>query len=122
MATCRVRSNFQAFLDECEEMAAAFRGRRGVKIHILNNVEYFLYIEYGTDKIAARAMVRNAYEPVIRMFDDLWQNYLTFPCTPDDIDTLADLVKDYWIEEILKRTPEITGLLKAGFYGEVEKY
>ena len=121
MARVRLKGNFQQFIDDSEEMAQAFQNKRGIRIRIRNEVEYFLFVEYGTSVMDARAMVRNAMRAAVRMFEELW-HMLPYPFLPDDIDDLCELVKDFWIEEILKRTPEITGTLKRGMEGAVETY
>lgn len=121
MARVRVTGNFQKFVDQFEDWARAFVGRRGTLILILNDVEYFLFVEYGTSRQKAEAMVRRSMEPATRMFSELW-DYLPEFFTPDDIDTLCELVKDYWVEEAIARTPERTGTLKRGMRGEVVTY
>lgn len=122
MARVRIGGNFQQLLDNCDEMRQAFEGKRGIKIRVINEVEYFLFVEYGTSKMDARAMVRNSFRPAVDMLDDLWKNYLPFPFTPDDLEILFTQVKDFLIDEILRRTPVVTGKLYMGFDGVVEQY
>lgn len=122
MARVRIGGNFQQLLDNCDEMRQAFEGKRGIRVRVINEVEYFLFVEYGTSKMQARAMVRNSFRPAVDMLDDLWKNYLPFPFTPDDLEILFTQVKDFLIDEILRRTPVVTGKLYMGFDGVVEQY
>jgi len=122
MARVRIGGNFQQLLDNCDEMRQTFEGKRGIRVRVINEVEYFLYVEYGTSKMDARAMVRNSFRPAVDMLDDLWKNYLPFPFTPDDLEILFTQVKDFLIDEILRRTPVVTGKLYMGFDGVVEQY
>lgn len=122
MARVRIGGNFQQLLDNCDEMRQAFEGKHGIRVRVINEVEYFLYVEYGTSKMDARAMVRNSFRPAVDMLDDLWKNYLPFPFTPDDLEILFTQVKDFLIDEILRRTPVVTGKLYMGFDGVVEQY
>lgn len=122
MARVRIGGNFQQLLDNCDEMRQAFEGKHGIRVRVINEVEYFLYVEYGTSKMQARAMVRNSFRPAVDMLDDLWKNYLPFPFTPDDLEILFTQVKDFLIDEILRRTPVVSGKLYMGFDGVVEQY
>lgn len=122
MARVRIGGNFQQLLDSCDEVRQAFQGKHGIRVRVINEVEYFLYVEYGTSKMDARAMVRNSFRPTVDMLDDLWNNYLPFPFTPDDLEVLFTQVKDFLIDEILRRTPVVSGKLYMGFDGVVEQY
>jgi len=122
MARVRIGGNFQQLLDNCDEMRQTFEGKRGIRVRVINEVEYFLYVEMGTSRMDARAMVRNSFRPAVDMLDDLWKNYLPFPFTPDDLEILFTQVKDFLIDEILRRTPVVTGKLYMGFDGVVEQY
>lgn len=121
MARIRVKGNFQQFIDQFEGMAQAFAGKKGIRIRILNEVEYALFVEYGTSRMEARAMTRRSVEPIMRLFDELWA-YMPFPFTPDDLEVLMGQVKDGAIEEIVSRTPRVSGRLQEGFHGEVEHF
>ncbi|PKL77717.1 MAG: hypothetical protein CVV27_04695 [Candidatus Melainabacteria bacterium HGW-Melainabacteria-1] len=103
-------------------MRQAFAGKRGIRVRILNDVPYFLHVEYGTSIMDARAMVRRSIEPIMALLDELW-GWLPGPFfTPDDLEVLFGQVKDGAIEIIVDRTPWVTGTLAKGFEGEVEHF
>lgn len=121
MARVRVKTNFQQFLREVDGMAEAFSGKNGIRVIIINEVEYFIFVEYGTSRMEARAMVRRSVEPIMEIFNQYWQQ-LEWPITPESLKEMMELVKRDAIEEIKRRTPEISGDLKRGFDGYVEEY
>ncbi|MGV3526549.1 MAG: hypothetical protein ACO1RX_20190 [Candidatus Sericytochromatia bacterium] len=121
MARVRFKTNFQEFIQQFAEMAQAFEGIQGIRIRIFNEVAYTLYVEYGTSKMEARAMVRRSVEPIMALLDELWE-WLPFPFTPEDLEVLCEQVKDGAIDEIVSRTPWVTGTLAEGFDGEVKWY
>ncbi len=121
MARVRIKGNFQKFIDQFEDMRQAFEGKQGIRVRIINEVEYFIKVEYGTSKFEARAMVRRSIEPIMEIFNQYWHQ-LEWPITPEKLHEMMEVVKKDAIEEIKKRTPVKTGRLKGGFDGYVEEY
>lgn len=121
MARVRVKSNFSKLFGEFEAMRRAFSDHRGFVIRIINEVEYAVFVEYGTSKMEARAMVRRSIPHIMETIEMLW-GLLPIPFFPDDLETLAELVKDDALEEIRRNTPRRTGRLQEGFEGKVERF
>lgn len=132
MVSLNVRSNFTQFIQPLINMKASLQSYQGIRLAILNEVYYACFVEFGTSKMDARAMVRRSLESIDRFLLDLW-HWMPFPFTAEDIELLMELVKDFAIEEIKRRTPigvdkyaggkqvHKAGTLKEGFQGRVER-
>lgn len=121
MSRVRIKSNFGQVFGEFAEMAKAFSDHQGIVIRIINEVEYAVFVEYGTSKMDARAMVRRSIPHIMETIEMLWA-ILPVPFFPDDLETLAELVKDDALEEIRRNTPRRSGKLQEGFTGKVERF
>lgn len=124
MARCRLKGNFQQLISSCEVMQAEFQGLKGIRIRIFNEVEYTIFVEYGTSRMRARAMVRKSLPAIIKKIDELWADLVSrkFPFTQQDMVDLMEEAKKFALDEIRKRTPVLTRRLQNGFEGEVESY
>ena len=109
----QVESHFQ-------EMADAFEGQSGFRVRIINELEYFFYVEYGTSRMAARAMVADSIEEITEMIAELWKGF-DGPFTPTQLILLFTEVKEKAIAIIQSRTPVRTGNLQRGFEGFIEE-
>ena len=119
MARVRVKG-WDQVIDHFQNMADAFKDSAGFRVRIINELEYFFYVEYGTSRMAARAMVANSIEEITEMIDQMWKGF-DGPFTPTQLILLFDEVKKRAIEIIQSRTPVLTGNLQRGFEGFIEE-
>lgn len=73
-------------------------------VEIYNEVPYTEYVEYGTSKMAPRAMVRRSM-PAIEDFLTSEFNNLPFPPTKEQIEGLMEDVREKFAQEVIDRTP-----------------
>jgi hypothetical protein len=121
VARVRVKGNFQKFIDQFEEMKAAFAPYKGIRIRVINNTPYFIFVNYGTSRMAGRHFIERSAEPIMEIFTQYWHQ-LPFPFTPENLFEMMQAVKDGAIVELKDRTPVKTGLLSESYEGFVEHY
>jgi len=104
MARLTVGGSFGGFLDRVRLQAENLRGRPRLKLTVNNSVFYFEFVEKGTSKMKARAMVRRSI-PVIEAFI---QNQLVLlgPFFSEaELDIVIRRCEQFALDEILSRTP-----------------
>lgn len=104
MSRLTVGGSFGNFLNQVRLQAENLRGRPRLKLTVSNQVYYFDFVERGTKKMTAVAMVRRSI-PVIEAFI---QNQLVLLgpfFTEGELDVVIRRCEQFALDEILSRTP-----------------
>jgi hypothetical protein len=116
MVVVGVKSDIPEINRQINEALRSFRGE-GIKVSVVTHIHYSVFVEYGTIYMLPRAMVRRARQAVYKKFLELWSG-LPFPPSRSDIEQLMSELGDYFLEEVRKRTPVLTGALKKSWEKE----
>lgn len=108
--TAKVTSNVDGHIAELEEMLAAIN-YTAVRAEVWTEVEYAVFVEFGTYRMAPRAMVRTAIPDIEKKFNEGWMALPT-PFTKADVEKLFKDTIDFAKVEITKRTPRKSGTLQ----------
>lgn len=103
MTKVTVKSPATQMLEKISETLKAI-DQKACTVEIYNDVPYTEYVEYGTSKMAPRAMVRRSM-PAVEDFMTQEFNNLPFPPTKDQIEGLMEDVQDKFLQEVIDRTP-----------------
>ena len=103
MTKVTVKSPTNGILKQIEQTLAAIN-QKACTVEIYNEVPYTEYVEYGTSKMAPRAMVRRSM-PAIEDFMTSEFHNLPFPPTKEQIEGLMEDVQDKFLQEVIDRTP-----------------
>lgn len=106
-----VRSNVQAVL---QELAKAQNLPDAIRASIYSELEYAVFVEFGTYKMRPRAMLRRALPAIEAEFARRWKS-LPVPPSLSDLLSLVDDVVDYGIDAIRNNTPVKSGDLKKSW-------
>ena len=117
--TAKVTSNTEAHMAELEEMLAAIN-YTAVRAEVWTDVEYAVFVEFGTYRMDPKAMVRTAIPDIEKKFNEGWMALPT-PFTKADVEKLFKDTIDFAKVEIAKRTPRKSGTLQDSWkVSEVE--
>lgn len=103
MTKVTVKSPATAMLGKIEQTLNAINQKSCV-VEIYNEVPYTEYVEYGTSKMAPRAMVRRSM-PAVEDFLTQEFNNLPFPPTKEQIEGLMEDTRSVFLQEVVDRTP-----------------
>lgn len=106
----KVTSNVDGYLAELEQMLAAIN-YTAVRAEVWTDVEYAVFVEFGTYRMTPRAMVRTAIPDIEKKFNEGWMALPT-PFTKADVEKLFKDTIDFARVEIAKRTPRKSGTLQ----------
>lgn len=109
-----VSETFSGFLNKARQQRENLMGRPRLKVTVHNSVLHFKFVEYGTDKMEARAMVRKSM-PEIEDFLRRQLSRLGPFFTDEELDEGCRLTAQYALDVIRSRTPIETGELVRGF-------
>lgn len=103
MTKVTVKSPAFDMIAKIEQTMAAI-GQKSCVVEIYNDVPYTEYVEYGTSKMAPRAMVRRSI-PAVEDFLTEELNNLPFPPTKEQIEGLMEDTRAKFLQEVIDRTP-----------------
>jgi hypothetical protein len=118
MKRVTVGGSFKGFLGKVRRQMEDLQGRPKLRVVIRNNVPYFKFVEYGTSKMEARAMVRKSL-PLIQEFMRQQLSGLGAFFDDADLDQVKRLGEQFALDEIRSRTPIESGTLVRGFEIEI---
>lgn len=89
-------------------------------ISIWNDVEYAIFVELGTYKMAPRAMLRRSM-PAIEQFFEAELKRLDVPFNFSQFRALLKRTEQFALETIKQNTPVRSGKLRAGWQSKITK-
>jgi hypothetical protein len=78
---------------------------------VWTEVEYAIFLEFGTSRMAPRAMIRRSLPAIKAYMESEWKKLRTLP-TPLELQALVDRVLVYARAEIAQNTPVKSGRLR----------
>lgn len=103
MTKVKIKSPAFEMIGKIEETMKAL-DQKACTVEIYNDVPYTDFVEYGTSKMAPRAMVRRSM-PAVEDFMAEEFNNLPFPPTKEQVEGLMEDVQEKFLQEVIDRTP-----------------
>lgn len=114
-----INSNTDQNMGELEQFLKTL-GFTKVRAEVWTDIEYAVFVEFGTFKMTPRAMVRQSIPEIENFFADEWVK-LPVIFTKADIDSLFSRTVEFAKERIREKTPVKTEDLKKSWkVSEVE--
>lgn len=109
-----VRSNADEVVNELQQYLRDFKqGMAGIRVE--NDLHYAKFVEYGTVKMAPRAMMRRSQPEIEAYFEREFYNLKEFPPRKEEVLSALSRVASFALITIQSKTPVKTGALKAAW-------
>jgi hypothetical protein len=92
-------------------------GKANIVFTISNETPYTGFVEFGTSRMAPRAMVRRSLDSIEKWMSAEIDRF-EYPPSMGELENLMERARDHAIREIQIRTPVKTGLLKSSWKAE----
>ena len=89
-------------------------GKTNIVFTISNETHYTGFVEFGTSRMAPRAMVRRSLDSIEKWMSAEIDKF-NYPPSMGELEKLMERARDYALSEIKLRTPVKTGLLKSSW-------
>jgi isopentenyl diphosphate isomerase/L-lactate dehydrogenase-like FMN-dependent dehydrogenase len=109
-----ITSNIDKILGELANFHGVLVKLDSLRVSVWSDLEYAVYTEFGTYKMAPHAMVRLSMPNIEAYFMGEWMA-LPVMFSQEDLKDMMNRTINYAKDEIVRRTHEDTGALKASW-------